>query len=109
MCPTNKETKNSHQVIYFFWEEKQFPGAVKNKAAWLKALQKLNIWHAVVQHALEAVQIKGFLKNINIKEMLEEPLKIMCDRQDAICTSKIGELNTRDKHIARHYYYILIW
>ena len=54
----------------------------------------------------EAVWIKGFLKILNIKEIPDEPIKVMCDNQVAICTIKSGELGTRGKHIERHYYYI---
>ena len=41
---------------------------------------------------LEAVWIKGFLKSLNIKEIPDEPIKVMCDNQAAICTIKSGEL-----------------
>ena len=54
----------------------------------------------------EAVWIKCFLKSLNIKEILDEPIKVMCDNQAAICTIKTGELGTRGKHIEHHYYYI---
>ena len=54
----------------------------------------------------EAVWIKGFLKSLNIKEMPDEPIKVMCDNQAAICIIKSGELGTKGKHIERHYYYI---
>ena len=55
---------------------------------------------------LEAVWIKGFLKSLNIKEMPDKPIKVMCDNQAAKCIIKSGELGTRGKHIERHYYYI---
>ena len=56
----------------------------------------------------EAVWIKCFLKSLNIKEILDEPIKVMCDNQAPICTIKSGELGTRGKHIERHYYWI-VW
>ena len=33
----------------------------------------------------EVVWIKGFLKSLNIKETPDDPIKVMCDNQAAIC------------------------
>ena len=33
----------------------------------------------------EAVWIKGFHKSLNIKETPDDPIKVMCDNQAAIC------------------------
>ena len=33
----------------------------------------------------EAIWIKGFHKSLNIKEIPDEPIKVMCDIQASIC------------------------
>ncbi|KAL5701529.1 gibberellin 2beta-dioxygenase [Ranunculus cassubicifolius] len=56
--------------------------------------------------ASEAVWVKGFLANLNIRELLDEPINIRCDNQAAISTIKNGEVSARTKHIELQYFYI---
>ena len=56
----------------------------------------------------EIIWIKIFLVNLKVKEINDNPIKIMCDNQAAIYSTKNGEISTRGKHINRQCYQIFV-
>ena len=57
--------------------------------------------------ASKTVWMKGFLKNLNMKEIVDMFIEIMCANQATICIIENDEFVTRD--IDCQWHYILIW
>jgi hypothetical protein len=60
---------------------------------------------ACINLTFEIIWIKRFLADL--KEINDNPIKIMCDNQVAISIIKNGEISTRGKHIYRQYYHTI--
>lgn len=56
----------------------------------------------------EPLQVKIFIENLKLDQIIDNKVKLLCDHQTIITTIKMGKVGLKGKYIELQYHYLLV-